>query len=190
MDNKSLKDFIVVIKNVASIEICDRIIKEYENCNRWRYAVIRAEDEHNPTKDIRNCEIIKMSDAENLRINTQRVDLDNKVFEIIKKCLTNYRNLFESCSVSQDSGYDLLRYNQHGFYKEHVDSFAGFHREIACSLLLNNDFKGGEFTFFDGKLKYTLNRGDAIMFPSNFMYPHQIMKITEGTRYSIITWFR
>ena len=34
-----------------------------------------------------------------------------------------------------------------------------------------------------------LKKGDAIMFPSNFMYPHEIMPVTQGTRYSIITWF-
>ena len=34
-----------------------------------------------------------------------------------------------------------------------------------------------------------LKKADAIMFPSNFMYPHEIMPVTQGTRYSIITWF-
>ena len=38
-------------------------------------------------------------------------------------------------------------------------------------------------------LKYKLDKGDAIMFPSNFMYPHEIMPVTKGTRYSAITWF-
>ena len=46
------------------------------------------------------------------------------------------------------------------------------------------------FIFFDRELKYTLDKGDALMFPSTFLYPHEIGKVTEGTRYSIITWFR
>ena len=29
-----------------------------------------------------------------------------------------------------------------------------------------------------------------VMFPSTFMYPHEVMPVTKGTRYSIITWFR
>ena len=36
---------------------------------------------------------------------------------------------------------------------------------------------------------YKLEKGDALMFPSNFMYPHEVMPVTKGTRYSIITWF-
>jgi hypothetical protein len=27
------------------------------------------------------------------------------------------------------------------------------------------------------------------MFPSNFLYPHSVLPVTEGTRYSIVTWF-
>jgi predicted 2-oxoglutarate/Fe(II)-dependent dioxygenase YbiX len=190
MHNKGLKDFIIVIKNAVPIEICDRIIEEYENCSRWRYATINVEDERSPIKDIRNCEIIKMSNADNLKINQKRTDLDISLFRVMEQCLANYRGLFKSCSVSQDSGYDLLRYNQHGFYKEHTDSFAGLHREVACSLTLNDNFIGGDFSFFNKGLQYKLEKGDALMFPSNFMYPHQIMEITEGTRYSIITWFK
>ncbi len=26
-------------------------------------------------------------------------------------------------------------------------------------------------------------------FPSNFMYPHGIRPVTQGVRYSIVTWF-
>ena len=37
-------------------------------------------------------------------------------------------------------------------------------------------------------LKYNLNAGDIIVFPSNFLYPHSILPITLGVRYSIIIW--
>jgi predicted 2-oxoglutarate/Fe(II)-dependent dioxygenase YbiX len=39
------------------------------------------------------------------------------------------------------------------------------------------------------QLKYNLKKGSVLMFPSNFMYPHEILEVTKGTRYSIITWF-
>jgi predicted 2-oxoglutarate/Fe(II)-dependent dioxygenase YbiX len=62
-------------------------------------------------------------------------------------------------------------------------------RSISCSLNLNDDYEGGEFTFFDDTLSYNLGKGDVLMFPSNFMYPHAIKPILSGTRYAIITWF-
>jgi predicted 2-oxoglutarate/Fe(II)-dependent dioxygenase YbiX len=83
----------------------------------------------------------------------------------------------------------LLRYSEGCFYKQHTDSFKEAPRSVSCSFVLNNDFDGGEFAFFNRKLKYKLEKGDALMFPSNFMYPHEVMPITKGTRYSIVTWF-
>ena len=97
--------------------------------------------------------------------------------------------MFSDVKVEQDSGYDLLKYEVGGFYIPHTDHFKNVPREISCSFMLNDDYEGGEFAFFDRELVYKLKKGSCIMFPSNFMYPHEIMPVTSGTRYSIITWF-
>ena len=34
----------------------------------------------------------------------------------------------------------------------------------------------------------TLKKGDVIIFPSNFMYPHKVEPVTKGTRYYYISW--
>jgi predicted 2-oxoglutarate/Fe(II)-dependent dioxygenase YbiX len=91
--------------------------------------------------------------------------------------------------IEQDSGYELLRYKEGQFYIQHTDSFKDCPRAVSCSFALNDDYEGGEFAFFDRELVYNLKKGSCIMFPSNFMYPHEIMPTTSGTRYSIITWF-
>ena len=52
--------------------------------------------------------------------------------------------------------------------------------------LLNDNYKGGEFMCRDKKIKLT--RGDILMFPSNFMYPHEVKEITKGIRYSFVGW--
>jgi predicted 2-oxoglutarate/Fe(II)-dependent dioxygenase YbiX len=62
-------------------------------------------------------------------------------------------------------------------------------RSVSCSFALNDDYEGGEFAFFDRELKYKLKKGSILLFPSSFMYPHEIMPVTKGTRYSIVTWF-
>ena len=33
-------------------------------------------------------------------------------------------------------------------------------------------------------------RGDLVIFPSSFTYPHEVLPVKSGTRYSIITWVR
>lgn len=52
---------------------------------------------------------------------------------------------------------------------------------------LNNDYSGGEIIMC-GKYKYRLKTGETLIFPSNFLYPHEIKEVTEGTRHSMVSW--
>ena len=53
--------------------------------------------------------------------------------------------------------------------------------------ILNNDYEGGEFIMFKNK-KINLLKGDLLIFPSVFLYPHKVEPIKKGTRYSFISW--
>ena len=33
-----------------------------------------------------------------------------------------------------------------------------------------------------------LEVGDLLIFPSNFLYPHKVNMVTEGTRHSFVSW--
>ena len=39
-----------------------------------------------------------------------------------------------------------------------------------------------------GKRKIDLKQGSVLIFPSNFMYPHEVESITKGSRYSFVSW--
>jgi predicted 2-oxoglutarate/Fe(II)-dependent dioxygenase YbiX len=52
--------------------------------------------------------------------------------------------------------------------------------------LLNDNFTGGEFYVNGVNMK--LKKGDIIVFPSNFMYPHEVKTIKKGERYSYVSW--
>ena len=64
--------------------------------------------------------------------------------------------------------------------------------DFSTTLFLNDpdEYEGGELTFFDSQLKYKLKKGDIMIFPSSFTYPHQVLPVLSGTRYSIITWIK
>ena len=59
---------------------------------------------------------------------------------------------------------------------------------------LNNNYKGGDLVFADQDCneikRYNLQKGSIVFFPSNFMYPHTIEPITEGSRYSVVAWLQ
>ena len=53
--------------------------------------------------------------------------------------------------------------------------------------ILNDDYEGGELIMFEDK-KINTKKGDLIIFPSNFLYPHEITPVTKGVRYSYVSW--
>ena len=67
-------------------------------------------------------------------------------------------------------------------------------RKLSMTILLNGNYKGGEFQFAGyNKLECNAetpdfkNAGSIIVFPS-FM-EHQVTPVTKGTRYSLVAWF-
>jgi len=183
----NLNEYIIVIKNALTDPLCDAILEEFKNSEEWLDTVI---GDGGTNKNIRNCQTIVISYPHVIEKNKKiRLKLDKYVFASAAKCIQNYNAKFPHCKIEEDSGYELLKYPEGCFYTEHTDSFKAVPRAVSCSFILNEDFEGGEFAFFNRELKYKLEKGDALMFPSNFMYPHEVMPVTNGTRYSIITWF-
>jgi PKHD-type hydroxylase len=63
-------------------------------------------------------------------------------------------------------------------------------RKLSLSLLLNDDFEGGEFHINQGNEKQPIivptKKGRAILFPS-FMI-HRVTPVTKGIRRSLVVW--
>jgi translation initiation factor 2 beta subunit (eIF-2beta)/eIF-5 len=182
-----IKDYISIMDNAIPNNLCEEIIKEYNKSPDWEEAGI---SHGSVNKEIRNCKIIGISLDTIINKNKDiRKKIDDDIFECAKKVMTKYNEKFTHTNISKDTGYNLLKYEHGGFYTEHVDSFTNAPRTISCSFTLNDDFIGGDFSFFNNKITYPLKKGSAIIFPSNFMYPHSVLPIVQGTRYSIVTWF-
>ena len=81
----------------------------------------------------------------------------------------------------------ILRYETGDQILDHTDSTVNTWRPIyaACTLNLNNDYTGGEFSFFNGRHLETFNTGDAMVFPASPMWIHGTKPIISGTRYCI-----
>lgn len=181
-----IKDYIVVVQNVLPHEVCDAVLNEYAQSNEWIDTSVR----NGVDKNIRNAETILMSTDECIAKNAQvRQALDQQIFSGASLAITRYNEKFRHAHIEQDSGYEILRYRTGQFYTQHTDSFKAFPRAVSCSFALNDDYEGGEFAFFDREISLKATKGSAVLFPSNFMYPHEILPVTKGTRYSIITWF-
>lgn len=182
-----IKDYIVVVQDVLSHEICDALLSEYANSDEW----VDTATKGGVNKDVRRAQTILMSQEHCIAKNPEvRKRLDEHVFIGASKAITKYNEKFNYANIEEDTGYELLRYQTGEFYTQHTDSFLGQPRAVSCSFALNDNYDGGEFAFFDREISVKASKGSAVLFPSNFMYPHEILPVTKGTRYSIITWFR
>ena len=88
--------------------------------------------------------------------------------------------------------FRLNRYSVGGFMKTHVDSIHHSHGQkqgyphLTSLIFLNDNYAGGEFVLCNAHLKK--EQGSAVVFPSNFMFPHQVKEVTKGKRYSVMVW--
>ncbi len=181
-----LEDFIQVFDNVLSPENCNLILNEYKNSSEWLDTKTGGGE---VTKHTRNCMEISISQDFVINQNLDvRKNLDDIVFESVRNIISNYNDIVPTFRIDIDTGYQLLRYKEGEFYTQHTDSFKNQQRSLSCSIQLNEDYDGGEFALFDREMMIRTKPGSAIVFPSNFMYPHEIMPVIKGTRYSIITW--
>ena len=184
-----IKDYIKVYKNILTSEECDMIISHPDNDKNWQESLpVWDEKKNYLITSRRKCDQIEVTTA-----GDNYIEIDHLLYTRLNSTMIKYIE-GTYCSIGYDTGYTLLRYNKGGGYIRHIDASTDVHRHISCVLLLNDDFKGGELTFFgsDGIDEYTpeFNKGDMLLFPSNYMYPHTIKRITSGTRYVIATWFR
>ena len=94
--------------------------------------------------------------------------------------------------ITDDSGYELLRYQEGQHFGLHTDAILGRNegfRQLSGLIFLNDNYEGGETSFPRQGFKFKGEAGDVLLFPSNFCYPHESLPVTCGTKYAIVTWF-
>lgn len=82
---------------------------------------------------------------------------------------------------------NFIKYEKNQHFMEHHDHGYSYNCVVSMVAYPNDDYEGGELYFRLLNLKIKPRAGDLYIFPSNFMYPHQAMPVTEGTKYSIVT---
>ena len=142
------------------------------------------------------------SSHETKELDVQNVDndLQNKLTPFIIEAGKEYNKKYADSNNDKMSQLFFTmspvrfnRYEKGTVMRKHYDHirslFDGERKGIpVLSILgvLNDDYEGGEFLVNDRD--FNLKQGDIILFPSCFMYPHEVKEVTKGTRYSFISW--
>ena len=118
----------------------------------------------------------------------------NELKTAFTKMVASYIDTHTRITPERYTDFRMNRYGVDGFMKNHVDNIHHSHGQrygyphLTALLFLNDDFKGGDFVLCNGKYIAPKKKGSGVVFPSNFMYPHEVEKVTSGIRYSIMTW--
>ena len=175
--NRLLSECVMSVPNVLADDTIDRLVTMCKSSERWEPGRI-ATGVLNRSE--RCCDVIDLNEGDRWAEEVLRT--------AVQQAYVRYREAFPKAVVGQDFGYKLLRYQRNGFYRQHVDEAGSTGRILSCSIILNDDFSGGEMEWFGGSLVIGPTRGTVIMFPSGFLFPHAVLPVTEGTRYAAVTW--
>lgn len=187
----SLRDCIFTIPNVIAPEACDFIVDSLKDSPLWAPALAYSDSRQGYVQvpGTRPCHKIGITREQNNIPNGPTID--SMLFGAVSICINKYVERFPLCEVTTDIGYDILRYETGHFHSRHIDYTAKMEspRILTCSIALNDNFEGGEWKFFGDEIM-TQPKGTAVVFPSDFLFPHAITKITSGIRYAMITWIK
>jgi hypothetical protein len=95
------------------------------------------------------------------------------------------------------NGYTALRFNKYTtgtrmrLHCDHIhEMFDGTIKGIpTLSIIgaLNDDYTGGEFVMWDDTV-IDIPIGGVLIFPSTFMYPHEVKPVRSGSKYTYVSW--
>lgn len=123
---------------------------------------------------------------------------DPEIYDILWKFIDEVNEYaFWNFEVDKIEPLQNTLYEVGDYYQLHIDESewtptkreCGRIRKISFTLLLNDDFEGGEFEMItDRRIVLPLEKGDIIFFHSDI--PHGVLEVTSGFRKSLVGWIQ
>ena len=188
--NKNIEHYVFHGKNFLDEKYCENIINVLNEAD-WK-----KHSWHDPIIDS-----YESKDNDPAKITATKFTLDVQkindfIIQEIQLIIPAYVNSLKCdwFEVLSGSPMKFIRYSPGQSMKNHCDHihdlFDGDRKGIpVLSIIgiLNDDYEGGELFMFEDK-KIDIKKGDLLIFPSNFLYPHEITPVTKGVRYSYVSW--
>jgi len=190
-----LKDYIKVYETSLNPEIIGSFIKYCNKIDFQEGKVVGTRGESRVDKSTRNTNIWLFQAG-------TMSDIHWKNFwgtVLISNLYIKYRQTFKF--TNGELGIDglievqCLKYEEGGFYGPHADSVTAIPRTLSIIYFLNDDYEGGELNFhcpITGEIYKTVKPkpGRAIVWPSNFLYPHSVTPVSKSKRYTLVSWIK
>lgn len=180
-------DQIKLLPNVLSKEECDYLInffkKNQSKANsESSLKYLEKEFKHEYMKDNFKC-VSCMNGLDDKALQIAVKGLQTMILNYVIFQKTTFSKMLEPTFFCSSDNIRVLRYGEGEEIIDHLDMSEEI--RMSCSINLNEDYEGGDFSFFHGKHKIKLKQGQGMMFPAENIWIHAVDKITKGARYSI-----
>ena len=184
-----LKDLIHVEKGIIPANLCDHIIQDIET-RPWK--------PHTWYNNVNNT----FGSEETMELDVQSItpELQQLLTPIMIQAGAAYNQKYSyPCERTGQimNKFSTIRFNRYGKgqimrqHHDHIHSlFDGNEKGIpvlSFILNLNDNYRGADLYFWRDHAVH-LGKGDIIMFPSLFLFPHGVTEAREGVRYSAVSW--
>ena len=179
--NFPIEKLILHKKNFLSKKECNSIIQYYEDNKEKK-------DTEHCDHAVTGVDTTSTMDVVNIEYGTEIEKLVAGKTEDMINLYHDYTEKFKMFHIHRKTTLlfshqlRLMKYEKGAWIHPHTDHNTYIYG--SCSFNLNNEYEGGEFQFFNGKKKIKLGRGDALIWPADYFWVHQVTPITEGVRYS------
>lgn len=174
----------LTLKNFLTEEQCDEILKYSLKNLKFKKALVGDKNEINT--NIRKSSVSFTNYDSTFPYIKKK--LTEKLKEIIK--IKGYEINFENLN------YQFTKYEKGQYYNWHVDSSTNNEfKSRYCSVViqLNDFYDGGELQMIkpneDNEEIITFEKGKGNLFVFLSRIRHRVSEVTNGTRYSLVTWF-
>ena len=196
--NRNIEHYFFHKKNFLEKSFCENAINEL-NKNEWEKhewttnagEITRPSGDNEPDRII----VDSLNNADMFSPDVGKIN--NLIVDKLQSTILEYINSLKFDWFDSWAGYSamkFIRYSQGQTMQNHCDHihslFDGERKGVpilAIIGLLNDDYEGGELIMFEDK-KIDTKAGDIVIFPSNFLYPHQVTPVLKGVRHSYISW--
>ena len=186
----TLKELIHVEKGIIPLSLCDKIVEDIET-REWE-----KHQWYNNVTDSHHSE-----ETRELDVQTSTKELQNELTPVVIGAGDLYTSEYaypgkntEFNIISTFSPIRFNRYSKGQIMRQHHDHihflFDGKYKGIpvlSYILNFNDDYEGADLFFWEDHV-VELGKGDIVMFPSCFLFPHGVTEATKGTRYSGVCW--
>ena len=191
--NKNIEHYVLHKKNFLDEKYCDNCIDELDKCT-WK-----KHDWYDPQTDSNNT-LSGDNELEVLHANMFSYNIgkiNDFIIQNLHSVILEYVESLKFDWFVDWTGYSAIRFNRYFSgqimrrHCDHIQSMFDGERKgipiLSIIGLLNDDYEGGELIMFEDK-KIDTKKGDLLIFPSNFLYPHKVTPVTKGVRYSYVSW--